>query len=230
MNLKITVDDRARIVYDADKLDTAPLAMFRPGYWPDLAVGSAHSLGRGGTRFVSAPCGDAVLKMYLRGGQMARWNRDLYFFTGLERSRSFREFRLLAWMHEHKLPVPAPVAALVETHGLAYRGALISMLLAETSSFAEHIQAGQQDRQLWQSVGRCIRRFHDAGVMHADLNVNNILVADDGQVFLVDFDKSSRRKAANNWKQANMDRLKRSLEKLQMNLGSNWADLRAGYD
>ena len=230
MNLKITADDHYRIVYDADKLDTAPADMFRPDYWPERGSECDADLGRGGTRFISAPFGEAVLKKYLRGGQVARWNRDLYLYLGFERTRPCREFRLLAWMNKQGLPAPVPIAALVERRGPVYRGALITALLPGTLSFAECIQQGKSGSQLYRAVGRCIRRFHDAGVMHADLNVNNILVNGAGEVYLVDFDKSSRCKNATHWKQANLDRLHRSLNKLPGDPALHWPELESGYN
>lgn len=229
MNLKITADDRYRIVYDADKLDIASAVMFRADYWGEASSDHGSGLGRGGTRFLSGAFGDVVLKRYLRGGQMARWNRDLYLYLGTGHSRPFREFRLLAWMYQQQLPVPAPIAALVERHGLLYRGALITAMLPETPSLAESLQTDNVDSVVWRSVGRCIRRFHDAGVMHADLNVNNILVDGSRQVYLVDFDKSYRRKSGDHWKQANLYRLKRSLIKLRGDPGLNWPELESGY-
>ena len=229
MNPKITADDRYSIVYDADKLDTASAVLFRHEYWASQGSESLAVLGRGGTRFISAPFGDAVLKYYLRGGQVARLNRDLYFYSGLERSRPFREFRLLAWMGAQQLPVPGALAAMVERHGPVYRGALITATVHGTSSFSERLLQGKCNQEVWQSVGQCIRRFHDAGVMHADLNASNVLIDEHDKVYLVDFDKSRTRKDAAHWKQANLDRLQRSLNKLPGNPVALWPEFLAGY-
>ena len=91
----------------------------------------------------------------------------------------------------------------------------------------------------WRRVGGCIRRFHDAGVYHADLNAHNILlgsgppVAD--EVYLIDFDRGERRAAEAAWQQANLQRLMRSLEKLARSQDSfhftdaGWSDLIAGW-
>jgi 3-deoxy-D-manno-octulosonic acid kinase len=35
---------------------------------------------------------------------------------------------------------------------------------------------------LWRATGACIRRFHEEGVVHADLNARNILIRDSGQL------------------------------------------------
>lgn len=229
MNSKITADDRYSIVYDADKLDTASAILFKHDYWESQGSAALSALGRGGTQFINAPFGEAVLKQYLRGGQMARLNRDLYLYSGLERSRPFREFRLLAWMAEQQLPVPAALAAMVERHGLVYRGALITANLLGTASFSERLLQGRCTQKVWQSVGQCIRKFHDVGVMHADLNVNNILIDEQECVYLVDFDKGCVRNGADRWKQANLERLKRSLNKLPGNPVALWPEFLVGY-
>lgn len=66
----------------------------------------------------------------------------------------------------------------------------------------------------WAAVGKALRRMHDAGVYHADLNAHNLLLGNDGRVYLVDFDRARRRTQAPGWRRANLDRLQHSLDKL----------------
>jgi 3-deoxy-D-manno-octulosonic acid kinase len=66
----------------------------------------------------------------------------------------------------------------------------------------------------WQAIGRCIRRFHDHGVCHADLNAHNILMRGDEEIFLVDFDRASLHEKRGLWRDANIARLRRSLDAL----------------
>jgi 3-deoxy-D-manno-octulosonic acid kinase len=66
----------------------------------------------------------------------------------------------------------------------------------------------------WRNVGRTVRAFHNAGVYHADLNAHNVMLNDNGDVYLIDFDKGEIRPAASGWQQANIDRFQRSLQKL----------------
>ena len=86
----------------------------------------------------------------------------------------------------------------------------------------------------WKSTGKCIRRFHDAGVWHADLNARNILLDDELRVFLIDFDRArfTPGKAVNG--KGNLDRLKRSLVKLWPTermplMQPAWVQIMAGY-
>ena len=73
---------------------------------------------------------------------------------------------------------------------------------------------GEIDALLAQRIGGTIARFHLAGACHADLNAHNILVAADGGVSLIDFDRGRLRKPHFSWQQANLARLLRSLRKL----------------
>jgi 3-deoxy-D-manno-octulosonic acid kinase len=86
---------------------------------------------------------------------------------------------------------------------------------------------------LWQVIGETLREFHDHGVDHSDLNVRNILIDDDGCVFLIDFDKG-RLRGPGSWKAANLNRLQRSLRKTALETGvpydeEAWRRLEAGY-
>ena len=88
---------------------------------------------------------------------------------------------------------------------------------------------------VWVSVGKCIRRFHDAGVWHADLNARNILLGADFQVYLIDFDQARFRPEKPVNGEGNLNRLKRSLVKLcpagkMPALQSAWIGLRVADD
>ena len=88
---------------------------------------------------------------------------------------------------------------------------------------------------LWRDTGAAIARFHRAGVVHADLNARNILVAEDGEIHLVDFDRARFSSNDASAFRSNLDRLKRSLDKLwpiasRDRLEACWAELLSGYE
>jgi 3-deoxy-D-manno-octulosonic acid kinase len=56
--------------------------------------------------------------------------------------------------------------------------------------------------------------LHDANVYHADLNAHNILVDDTQKIWLIDFDKSTRRTMTRALREQSLERLGRSLQKL----------------
>jgi len=157
-----------------------------------------------------------VLKHYQRGGKMAMLLGDKYLGSRCERSRSFSEWRLLRHMRALELPVPQPVAASCTRHGLFYRADLITLQIDHVVTLADHLLERECDDAGWRATGACIRRFHDAGVFHADLNARNILFdAQHNAVHLIDFDKGCFRHLGESWKASNLARLQRSLLKFK---------------
>ena len=209
----VTVNKKSQaIVYDADVLPSVDAGIFDPAHWQARGSLFGSASGRGTTHFIEAPFGQAVLRRYLRGGWAARITSDRYLFTGVERSRPFREFHLLRSMHSSGLPVPQPLAALCDRSGWSYGGALITRRIAPARALPECFTDSGLD---WAGLGTGLRAFHDAGVSHADLNARNILVQEDtGRVWLLDFDRSSFEPGRKVDGRANLARLKRSLEKL----------------
>lgn len=188
---------------------------FEPRYWISRDAVVGRHAARNGVALVFEQQGRRyVLRHYRRGGLAARLSHDDYLWLGESRTRSLAELRLLLQLHSMGLPVPRPVAARYEQSGIAYRADLITELLPDTRSLAERLAEGELGLTGWTAIGRCIRRFHEHGVCHADLNAHNILLRGDDEVFLVDFDRASRRSKPGLWRDANLARLRRSLEAL----------------
>ena len=191
-------DGSQHVIYDADQLTDVDMRYFdaealtRDG----LVHGSAQ--GRGTTHFVEIAGQDCVLRHYRRGGMVAGLLGDRYWRGTLPASRAWREWHLLADLSAQGLPVPVPVAARVITRGPFYQADIIMRRLNGTRSLSQALVDGQLSEAQWQTIGQCIRRFHQAGVYHADLNAHNILLADgskktDDAVWLIDFDKGEVR-------------------------------------
>jgi 3-deoxy-D-manno-octulosonic acid kinase len=66
---------------------------------------------------------------------------------------------------------------------------------------------------VWRAVGAAVARLHRAGVDHADLNAHNILLDGSGAISVIDFDRG-RLRAPGTWAARNLQRLRRSLEKI----------------
>jgi 3-deoxy-D-manno-octulosonic acid kinase len=186
---------------------------------PELLTGNAEwpkTPAERGTG-VRIPCGKGfgVLKHYRRGGWMAGLSVDLYLWSGLERSRPFHEWRMLARLHTQGLPVPRPLLARVLRHGWRYTGDLLTAELPYARSLSAWLAAVPLDGSTWQRIGSVIRRFHGARVEHADLNAHNILLNEAGEISLLDFDKGRICARAGRWQARNLARLHRSLRKLK---------------
>ena len=226
------------ILYDADSLCDAgrgpqtasrlALEGFDPGWWRDAGRVTGEAPGRGASLFLDAGEGvEWVLRPYRRGGLIARASETRYLWTGLERTRAFRELRLTAHLHESGLPVPRPVAARVTRHGLGYEAALITVRIPGARALAELITRQQADDALLERVGATVRRFHDAGLDHVDLNARNLLIDPEGRVWLIDLDRCRLRRRGR-WQAANLARLQRSFEKF--GAPAAMAAVRRGYD
>ncbi|QSP96051.1 3-deoxy-D-manno-octulosonic acid kinase [Marinobacter salinisoli] len=186
---------------------------FRPEFWGNRAqpVGSG---GRGGAWFLDADGDRMVLRAYRRGGLIAKLSSNAYTYTREKQVRSFAEFRLLNQLVTMGLPVPRAIAAWYQKLSpVQYQAAIIVERLDDAVPLAD-IMADMSTDQ-WHALGRLIRRFHDAGVRHADLNCFNVLVAA-GEFHLIDFDKGQimPHGTSSRWKKANLDRFARSLRKV----------------
>lgn len=234
MRAVTTASDGGAILYDADVLRKIDAAFFEPQAWRAGGALVGEAPGRGATWFVRHATGELALRHYRRGGMLGPWLGDRYLWLGLARTRAFREWHLLAELWRRGLPVPQPVAARVRRRGLRYTADLVTRRLPATESLAQRLQRRALPRAGWDAIGSCLRRFHAAGVWHADLNAHNILL-DGERVFLLDFDRG-RLRPPGGWGLDNLARLRRSLDKLaRIQAGfhfanHDWAALLAGYD
>jgi 3-deoxy-D-manno-octulosonic acid kinase len=239
MNPVIHKKKSLAIVYDASSLSAPAEEFFKVDFWRSRQQLAGEAMGRGSAWFIDAPVGPMVLRQYLRGGWAARLSRRHYLFTIVSRSRSFREFNLLAALHELGLPVPRPYAALTRHHGLLSTGAIVTAQISNAYTLADVLPGNENGtvltNEIWRRVGRCIRRFHTAGVRHADLNARNILLDSGSRVFLIDFDRARYTPGKAIKGSRNLGRLKRSLDKLWpqhalAELKPAWDQLEAGYN
>ncbi len=230
MEIQLYSKNRHHILYDAQQISQISEHWFQHTWWQDKAQINEPSGGRGQAIFVQ-PNGDfcstvgavpeLVLRHYRRGGLIARLIKDRYLFTGIENSRPWQEFKLTCTLFEQGLPVPRPIAAHIETQGLFYQADLITERLPDSRPFADYLSWDKHNNLepnlalIWQNVGQTLARFHRFGLNHSDLNANNILVSDTGQVWVIDFDRCHLDDPKQpQWQQNNMQRLQRSILKL----------------
>lgn len=198
---------------------------------------SVNHRGRGAAAFFRCGGVPLVLKQYRRGGMIGRIVARRYFYTGLENTRVWREFRVLDQLNKMGLPVPIIVAAEVQIKDrLFYHGRLITVEIANAKTLAEWIEQTALTERTWETIGSTLRLFHERTVYHDDLNANNIMLDNEAGVWLIDFDKGSiGHKRGERWKQSNLKRLRRSLSKIRTKVphlhftDRNWSSLMKGY-
>ena len=213
MKLTETQLNKEYILYDAELIENPDPSYFEVEGWRQRGALGGEALGRGTTVFVQEAGQEYVLRHYRRGGMIARLVADRYFWTGLAQTRAWREWRLLAEMWKRTLPVPRPVAARVTREGLFYRADILMCRIPGTQTLADVLMNTVLSTSDWKTLGVLLKRFHEQGVFHADLNARNILRDEQGKFYLIDFDRGRLRKPQRRWQEANCLRLKRSLLK-----------------
>jgi 3-deoxy-D-manno-octulosonic acid kinase len=222
------------MLYDASCLHHPDTAVFDPAHWQAQGALETTRGGRGTVAFVRASQDRRwVLRHYRRGGLIAHLSDDLYVWTGADRTRSFREWRLLRQLRAWGLLVPTPVAARYQRAGLFYRADLITAELPVRRTLAQALQQASLPDGTWHAIGRCVGSLHARGVQHADLNAHNLLVGASNDIYVLDFDRG-RIHARGEWERAVLARLRRSLLKVTAGLpaerftAAQWQVLLAG--
>ncbi|MBK7902466.1 MAG: 3-deoxy-D-manno-octulosonic acid kinase [Proteobacteria bacterium] len=222
------------MLYDASCLHHPDTAVFDPAHWQAQGALETTRGGRGTVAFVRSSDGQRwVLRHYRRGGLIAHVSDDLYVWTGADRTRALREWRLLRQLRAWRLPVPTPVAARYQRVGLFYRADLITAELPVRRTLTQALQQASLPIETWHAVGQCIGSLHARGVQHADLNAHNLLIGGSNDIYVLDFDRG-RIRARGAWERAVLARLQRSLRKVTTGLPAerfteaHWQALLAG--
>ncbi len=177
---------------------------------------------KGRTLHPSIPIGDgerAVLRQYIHGGLFRKFNRSLYLFG----SRSFQELAITEEIRSSGIPTVQPIAAV---HRFIlwplYQAYLLSIEIPNARDLIQYFwEIGthpsreniSSKRKMIRSAALLLRKFHQLGFFHGDLQLKNILVAGD-QLFLIDFDRSFRKRTLSlRRRMKNLIRLNRSVEK-----------------
>jgi len=201
------------MIYDAQLAGQISAHWFEPEFWRAQGEIQAVGSGRGQAWFVNHQQ-DYVLRHYCRGGLAAKITSDRYVWTGLQKTRAWREYQLLVKLQEQGLPAPRPVAARVRRYGGFYSADLLTQRIPNTQPLSHILAASALETNCWRDIGTCIRAFHRHDIYHADLNAHNILLDDRHRVFLIDFDKGVVDQDSS-WQLRSLQRLQRSLRKLQ---------------
>jgi 3-deoxy-D-manno-octulosonic acid kinase len=229
--------------YNTNAIDDFSPEMLNSKYWQDKKAITGSAQGRGTTWFIeynslgskSSEKQQWVLRHYYRGGLIGKIINDKYFFTGQENTRAAKEYQLLDILQSLALPAPKPIAFRVTKQGPFYQADLLSSRIEHAQDLVAILSKEALTEEVWREVGKVIRRFHNAGIYHHDLNSHNILLDNKRKVWLIDFDRGDQRAVSSAWQQANIARLLRSFEKEKNKLPTfhwtkeHWNMLLEGY-
>ncbi|MBR2513557.1 MAG: 3-deoxy-D-manno-octulosonic acid kinase [Halomonas sp.] len=224
MRLAALQQENWLILYDVDSLSDAGAShqldttLFEEEYWRKQGLIVGEAPGRGSSLFLQARANEQwVMRPYRRGGLVAKLSQKRYLWLGEERTRAFRELRLTAKLYEQGLPVPRPVACCVKRFGASYEAALLTVRVPGAQALASLLAAEKADNALLRRVGAMIKRFHQVGLDHVDLNARNILIDPNGEPWLIDLDRC-RLRPPGKWQERNLKRLERSILKFTRTL------------
>mgnify|MGYP000600766025 CR=1 FL=1 len=242
MQLENFVQGNDYCFFDRNEIKQFSSEMLDSSYWQEQNAITGSAQGRGTTWFVQYCESNNnqekhwVLRHYYRGGLIGKLINDSYFFTSQKNTRAAKEFTLLALMQELTLPAPKPIAYRVTRHGLFYRADLLSSRVENAQDLVAILTKQWITDDLWFAIGETIKRFHQQGIYHHDLNAHNILIDNNNKPWLIDFDQGELRTIQQGWQQSNIQRLLRSFRKEKDKLSnfnwseSNWQTLLGGYN
>ncbi len=144
---------------------------------------------------------------------MGTLSNDQYLWLGQARSRPWQEWDILLRARAADLPAPEPIAACTCRTAFWYSAALITAFLDDTEMMTQRLQRQNLPLKSWHELGMLIKRMHSAGIRHADLTSDNILMDSANRFYLVDFDKARMMKRLDDWQWQPLYRFQRSLDK-----------------
>lgn len=225
---------RCYILQDENAIEKLEAHHFDTSFWQGTSGYHEFEGGRGGSVKFDLNGRTYVLRQYLRGGLMQKLSRDRYFWLGRKRSRGWIEWQLLHDAEAAGLPVAKPLGVCIWRCGLIYRAAIITAYLENTQTLAEYLVHSSLQQPVWYLLGSMIRKMQALGFRHPDLNANNLLIDQESNLYIIDFDKGRRMKKLDDWQWSALYRLQRSLLKIdkQKNLhyrDDDWQALMDGY-
>lgn len=164
-----------------------------------------------------------IIKHYEHGGLFRKITRDILWGS----FRPFRELLILETASQRGVPVPEVLAARVDRIlGPFYRGEIAYKEILDSGNLLEYLKGLKRrtteekisaKRKIIHSLAEAIKKMHASGIYHADLNIKNVLVRNEGKrikVYLLDFDCSRiMENVSLEARIKNLARLNRSCEK-----------------
>lgn len=220
-------------LFDTEFFEQIGRHHFQPEFWQTQNAITGQERGRGTTWFVRHRDKELVLRHYLRGGFVARFNKDYYWFRDWQHCRSINEFTTLHAAHALGLPVPRPVAAYARRIGLLYQADILLERIPHARDLIRVLQQAQ-DKNFYHRLGQCLAQLHQARIYHPDLNIKNIMVDVEGKFWLIDFDQARIQSGEFTQETEVLARLKRSFMKEVGRHGiqwqeESWKEMMAGY-
>ena len=210
----------------------AKVALVHPDFRDTVAAallegegcGPADEAGRAPLKRFSYSEGTGLIREYRRGGFVRHFMTKSYLFD----NRPLHEIEVHCAAYRSGVAVPMPLGAYWERRGPIYRGAF-AVARIEAVHLLDYLSSdGEVNEDALRRCGAALRQMHDAGFIHADLQIRNILIADSGP-YIIDLDKARQCSSVSpSAREINLVRLSRSFQKNSVPL-KHFNAIRAGY-
>lgn len=200
------------------------------GVW--TRIGQRRFTARGRAGVSSFPLGDGLpvmmVRRYLHGGLFASIGRDLHFSP----ERALNELAVAEAAYAAGVRSPQPIGIVACKAGWPFwRLAYMSAEVPECEDLIHYCcrlgeyppeTAAIEKRGVIREAASQIRRMHDAGILHGDLHLKNLLlqrhVAGTPSVYVIDFDlaQAVQGQLTPERRLSNLKRLARSVRKLRV--------------
>jgi len=188
--------------------------------------------GRSTVFVVPGPTGEPwLVRRLTHGGLLAPLTRDRFLRWG--RPRPFNELWLSHRFREKGIATPRVVAAAIYISGPIYRGEMAREYIAEADDLAACLFADgglpeDRRREAMAAAGRLLHSLFEAGVVHRDLNLRNVLVrrtAGPVEAEILDIEKCDVQNALSEPQRRRMiERFRRSARRFEERTGRRVAD------
>ena len=237
--------ERAHVIGRDDSLAFFREAIAAAGTMYDYAARhpDAEAIhGRQTVYLIPGPRGGRwVVRHLSHGGALAPLTGDRFLRFGTP--RPFNELRLSVTLRERGIPTPAVAAAVVYPCGLIYRGEVARDEVTHARDlaaclFGETRLDAQRRLAALVAAGRLVRSLHDAGIIHPDLNLRNLLIQQresTPRAYILDIEKCRDvSHVSGSQRQRMLDRLRRSARRFEERTGTRltddeWAALSEAY-
>ncbi len=163
--------------------------------------------GRGLVQEIPLSNQKAFIKSFLRGGLISQLIENKFLHTHFCKDvycikyRPFGELKILENLYAQGIPVPKPLAAYVKTScfGLLYQGAIATEKIHGAKNLLSIIKESKDSKDpslnewvknISLEAGKISKKILNAGIFHVDLHLGNVLLDQNNNVFIIDFDRA----------------------------------------
>jgi hypothetical protein len=169
--------------------------------------------GRGGTGIFEWHGLMLVTRQYRHGGLLRALTGNCFFSA----TRALVEAEITKYLHDENFPTVEPICVIEEHRFLCTHLHFVTLFQENKGDLLNCLRSGStwQRLHMVKTFAQTLRLMEQLGVYHPDLHLKNVLVAADGRLVFLDFDRAERRHIGRHDVVAMMRRLSRFVDKIE---------------